>query len=179
MIEHSNASRLPTVFGVGCARIGRGSEKSGKGGSGPLDKAVFGRTSSSSVISTMSIYALLSVAAGAVLGAWLRLWLGNQFNPMFPTLPFGTLTANLVGAYIIGLAIEYISARATLPPEVRLFVITGFCGSLTTFSTFSAELVGLLYEHRYAWGLAHIASHLFGSVVMTVLGMLTMRELQA
>jgi fluoride exporter len=127
----------------------------------------------------MSPYPLLAVAVGAVLGAWLRWWLGNQLNEEFPNLPLGTLTANLVGGYVIGLAIEYLSEHATLPAEARLFVITGFCGALTTFSTFSAEVVTLLSEQRYGWGLVHIASHLVGSVVMTVLGILTVKGLQA
>jgi CrcB protein len=121
---------------------------------------------------------MLAVAVGAVLGAWLRWWLGNQLNSAFPTLPVGTLTANLIGGYIVGLAVEYFARSATLPPEARLFIITGFCGALTTFSTFSAEAVTLLWEQRYGWGLVHIASHLFGSIAMTVLGMLTVRGLQ-
>jgi CrcB protein len=125
----------------------------------------------------MSPYGLLSIAVGAVLGAWLRWWLGDQLNAGFPNLPLGTLTANLVGGYVIGLAIEYLSQHATLPAEARLFIITGFCGALTTFSTFSAEVVTLLSEQRYGWGLVHIASHLFGSVVMTVLGILTVKGL--
>jgi CrcB protein len=127
----------------------------------------------------MSPYPLLAVAVGAVLGAWLRWWLGNQLNEQFPNLPLGTLTANLVGGYVIGLAIEYLSEHATLPAEARLLIITGFCGALTTFSTFSAEVVTLLSEQRYGWSLVHIASHLFGSVVMTVLGILTVKGLQA
>jgi fluoride exporter len=127
----------------------------------------------------MSPYPLLAVAVGAVLGAWLRWWLGTQLNEEFPNLPLGTLTANLVGGYVIGLAIEYLSGHATLPAEARLFIITGFCGALTTFSTFSAEVVTLLSEQRYGWGLVHVASHLLGSVVMTVLGILTVKGLQA
>ncbi len=126
----------------------------------------------------MSPYASLSVAVGAVLGAWLRWWLGNQLNSALPTLPLGTLAANLIGGYIIGLAIEYLARSATLPPEARLFIITGFCGALTTFSTFSAEAVTLLSEQQYWWGLVHAAAHLFGSMAMTVLGILTVRGLQ-
>jgi CrcB protein len=126
----------------------------------------------------MTSYALLAIALGAVLGAWLRWWLGNQLNSVFPTLPFGTLAANLIGGYIIGLAVEYFARRATLPPEARLFIITGFCGALTTFSTFSAESVTLLSEQQYGWSLVHVASHLFGSIAMTVLGILTVRGLQ-
>ena len=126
----------------------------------------------------MSRYALLSVAVGAVLGAWLRWWLGNQLNSGFPALPLGTLAANLIGGYIIGLAMEYFARHAILRPEARLFVITGFCGALTTFSTFSAEAITLLSEQQYGWGLVHTASHLFGSIAMTVLGILTVRGFQ-
>jgi CrcB protein len=92
-------------------------------------------------------------------------------------LPLGTLSANLVGGYVIGLAIEYFSEHGTMPAEARLLIVTGFCGALTTFSTFSAEVVTLLSEQRYTWSLMHIASHLFGSVAMTVLGILTVKGL--
>ena len=84
---------------------------------------------------------VLSIAAGASLGALLRWLLAVRFNPLFPALPLGTLAANLVGGYLVGLAVAYFAIRADLPPEVRLFVITGFLGGLTTFSTFSAEVV--------------------------------------
>ena len=81
---------------------------------------------------------VLSIAAGASLGALLRWVLAVRFNPLYPTLPLGTLGANLLGGYLVGVAIAYFAVRADLPPEVRLFVITGFLGGLTTFSTYSA-----------------------------------------
>ena len=127
----------------------------------------------------MPIYGFMAVGIGAALGAWLRWGFGTWFNPVFPTLPLGTLAANLVGGYLVGLAVAYFGEHAGLPPEARLFIITGFLGGLTTFSTFSAEAVTLLARAQYGWALAHIATHLAGSIVMTVLGMLTMKLLKA
>lgn len=114
-----------------------------------------------------------AVGAGAALGAWMRWGLGLALNPLFPTVPLGTLAANLIGGYLVGLAIAYFSGAAGLPPEVRLFAITGVLGGLTTFSTFSAEVVSLLMRSQYWWALAAAGGHLFGSLAMTALGMLT------
>jgi CrcB protein len=122
---------------------------------------------------------LLAVAGGAVLGAWLRWGLGIALNATVPNLPLGTLTANLVGGYIIGVSVEFFLQHASLPAEWRLFVITGFLGSLTTFSTFSAEAVELLSLQRYGWAFLHIGAHLAGSLLMTVLGLCTVRWLSA
>ena len=121
----------------------------------------------------------LAVGVGGMLGAWLRWGLGVALNPVFPTLPLGTLTANLVGGFIIGVAIEYFARHASVPPEVRLLVITGFLGALTTFSTFSAEAVALLAREQYGWALAHIGAHLFGSLGATVAGIEVVRWLHA
>ncbi len=121
----------------------------------------------------------LAVGVGAALGAWLRWWLGIAMNAIVPNLPLGTLAANLVGGYLIGVAVEYLSQQGGLPVEMRLFVITGFLGGLTTFSSFSAEAVGLLMGSRYAWAILLISSHLIGSIVMTVLGILTVRAVTA
>lgn len=125
----------------------------------------------------MSFYGFIAVGVGSALGAWLRWGLGAVLNPLFPTLPFGTLSANLIGGYLIGLALEYFLQNASVPPETRLFVITGFLGGLTTFSTFSAEAVTLLLRAQYSWATVLIGSHLAGSLLMTVLGMLTMKWL--
>ena len=122
---------------------------------------------------------LIAVAAGAVLGAWARWGLGIALNAIVPNLPLGTLAANLVGGYIIGVSVEFFLQHASVPAEWRLFVITGFLGSLTTFSTFSAEAVELLALQRYGWAMLHIGSHLAGSLVMTVLGLQTVRWLSA
>src|SRR5205807_3992604 len=81
----------------------------------------------------------LAVGGGAAVGAWLRWWLGMLLNPLFPTLPLGTLAANLVGGYLMGIALAVLSHFEALPPEARLLITTGFLGGLTTFSTFSAE----------------------------------------
>jgi CrcB protein len=90
----------------------------------------------------------------------------------------GTLVANLVGGFIIGVAIEYFARHAAVPPEVRLFVITGFLGALTTFSTFSAEAVTLLSREQFGWAFVHIALHLLGSLTATVAGIGAVRWLQ-
>jgi len=127
----------------------------------------------------MAWYGLLAVGAGAMLGAWLRWGLGLLLNPVFPTLPLGTLAANLVGGYLIGLAMAYFSQHASLPPEARLFIITGFLGGLTTFSTFSAETVTLLMRAQFGWATAIIGVHLLGSIGMTVLGLWTVKLLKA
>ena len=121
----------------------------------------------------------IAVGVGAALGAWLRWWLGIVLNAITPNLPLGTLAANLIGGYLIGVAVEYFSQQGGVPIEMRLFVITGFLGGLTTFSSFSAEAVGLLMESRYAWAVLLISSHLIGSIVMTVLGIFTVRSVAA
>ena len=121
----------------------------------------------------------LAVGIGAALGAWLRWWLGIWFNAAAPNLPLGTLIANVIGGYLIGIAVQYFSSNSGLPPEARLFIVTGFLGGLTTFSTFSAEAVNLLTRGEYGWALAHIGSHLAGSLIATLLGIATMRLLQA
>ena len=117
---------------------------------------------------------VLAICVGASLGALLRWWLGLVLNGLFPTIPPGTLAANLVGGYLVGLAIAFFATYTAIAPEWRLLVITGFCGGLTTFSTFSAELVGLLQQGRAAWALAAAAAHLAGSVLMTFAGIATM-----
>jgi len=127
----------------------------------------------------MQLSAFAAVGLGAVLGAWARWGLGAALNALIPNLPLGTLVANLTGGYFIGVAIAHFDQVAGLAPEVRLFVITGFLGALTTFSTFSAESMALLQTGRYAWALAHAASHLLGSLAMTVLGLETVRLLRA
>lgn len=116
---------------------------------------------------------ILAISVGAVLGSLLRWQLGIKLNAIFPTIPPGTLVANLIGAYVIGLAIAFFALFAALSPEWRLLVITGFCGGLTTFSTFSAELTTLLQQGRVLWALAIVAAHVAGSVVMTFAGIAT------
>ena len=116
---------------------------------------------------------LVVIAVGASLGAWLRRLLGMKLNALFPTIPPGTVVANMVGGYIIGLAIAFLAASPTLSPEWRLLIITGFCGGLTTFSTFSAETVALIQEGRLLWALGSISLHVVGSLTMTAAGLLS------
>ncbi|MCM8560817.1 fluoride efflux transporter CrcB [Pseudomonas shahriarae] len=116
---------------------------------------------------------LIVIAVGASLGAWLRWLLGMKLNALFPTIPPGTLVANMVGGYIIGLAIAFLAASPSLSPEWRLLIITGFCGGLTTFSTFSAETVALIQEGRLLWALGSISLHVVGSLAMTAAGLVS------
>lgn len=121
----------------------------------------------------MSFAGFAAVGIGAALGAWLRWMLGVALNASLPQLPLGTLAANLVGGYLIGLTVAWLESATGLAPEVRLFLVTGFLGGLTTFSAFSGEAVALLMEGRYAWAAAHVGSHLLGSLACTVLGIKT------
>lgn len=121
----------------------------------------------------------LAVGVGAAVGAWLRWGLGALLNPVFPTLPLGTLAANLTGGLLMGFAMELITRHAVLSPELRLLVTTGFLGGLTTFSTFSAEIVTLLLRREYWWGTIAIATHVVGSVALTIVGILLIRALFA
>jgi CrcB protein len=118
-----------------------------------------------------------SRGGGAAVGAWLRWWLGVRSTRFFPTLPLGTLAANLIGGLLIGFAMELLTRHAVLPAEARLLVTTGFLGGLTTFSTFSAEVVTLLMRREYLWGSITIASHVVGSLVMTIAGIMLIRVL--
>jgi fluoride exporter len=127
---------------------------------------------------TVSFSGFIAVGIGGALGCWLRWVLAAGLNTLLPTLPPGTLTVNLVGGYLIGVAVAVFEQNASLSPELRLFIITGFLGGLTTFSTFSAESVGLLITGRYGWALAHTTAHLAGSIFMTVLGIQTIKLLR-
>lgn len=123
----------------------------------------------------MTLLGLLAVGAGAAVGAWLRWWLGMLLNPVFPTLPFGTLAANMLGGLLMGFAMAAISHYESLPPEMRLLITTGFLGGLTTFSTFSAETVTLLVREQFGWAAVIILAHLQGSILMTLAGIGIMR----
>jgi len=118
----------------------------------------------------MVFYGIVSVGVGAMLGAWLRWGLSMLLNPIVPMLPLGTLTANLIGGYLIGLVLGYVEHFQTLSPEARLFVTTGFLGGLTTFSTFSAETTALLLRQEYLWAGLVVGAHVIGSLAMTLLG---------
>jgi CrcB protein len=118
---------------------------------------------------------ILAVGGGAAIGAWLRWGLGALLNPVFPTLPLGTLAANLSGGLLMGAAMELVTRHALLPPEMRLLLTTGFLGGLTTFSTFSAEITTLLLRREYLWGSIALAAHVAGSLALTIVGILLMR----
>jgi CrcB protein len=120
-----------------------------------------------------------AVGIGAALGAWLRWGLGAALNPLFPTLPLGTLTANLFGGFAMGVAMELATRHAFLSPEARLFVITGFLGGLTTFSAFSAEATTLALRGEWLWGAVHVGSHVVGSIVLTLAGLWLARSMLA
>lgn len=115
-----------------------------------------------------------AVGLGAACGAWLRWGFSLWLNPVFPTLPLGTLTANLIGGLIIGLVMG-VAEPMHLSATMRLLLVTGFLGGLTTFSTFSAETTNLLMKGQYGWGAVVIVTHLVGSLVLTAIGVLLAR----
>ena len=120
---------------------------------------------------SMAFYAFIAVGIGAAVGAWLRWGLGLWLNAIWPELPLGTLSANLIGSFLIGFLFAFFMQHPGLAPEWRLFIFTGFLGALTTFSTFSLETVTLLMRGQYFWSFSMITLHLGGSVLMTVLGL--------
>ncbi len=121
----------------------------------------------------MNAIGFLAVGCGAALGAWARWLLGLALNPLFVAVPLGTLAANLVGGYLIGVAVGVFHLNSGLPLALKLFVITGFLGGLTTFSTFSAETVERLLSGQPMLALGVASLHLAGSLTATYLGLLT------
>lgn len=119
----------------------------------------------------MGFSSVFAVAAGAALGALVRWWTSVALNSLFPEIPPGTLVVNLAGAYIIGVAIPWLTETPSLAPEIRLFVITGFLGGLTTMSSFTGEAVILLRAGRLAMAAGAVLLHVAGSLVMCTLGM--------
>lgn len=117
--------------------------------------------------------AVLVISVGAAAGAVLRWLLGESLNALFPTIPLGTLSANLIGGYLIGVALAVFASNPDLSPEWRLLVITGFLGGLTTFSAFSAEVTTLLQQGRMLWAFVAIGLHVAGSLFMTLMGLMT------
>lgn len=115
----------------------------------------------------------LAVGLGAAFGAWLRWLLGLALNPLFIALPLGTLAANLLGGYLVGAAVGLFHLNTHYPLAWKLFAITGFLGGLTTFSTFSAEVVERLLAGQLPWALALASVHLTGSLIATWLGLFT------
>jgi fluoride exporter len=119
--------------------------------------------------------ALLAVFVGAGLGACARHGLNEALHRLLPQMPLGTLAANLIGGYLVGVAIALLAWRSELSPLWRLFCITGVLGGLTTFSAFSAEVVLALERGQLGWALATAAAHLAGSLALTALGLWTVR----
>jgi CrcB protein len=120
----------------------------------------------------------VAVAVGGALGCLFRWYLAIFFNRYFPAIPPGTLAANLIGCYVIGIAIAFFASSPTFSSEWRLFIITGFCGGLTTFSTFSAEVVLLLQSGRSIAALGALGAHVIGSLLMTFAGIATVAWLK-
>lgn len=113
---------------------------------------------------------ILAIAIGSTAGGLFRWGLGLRLNALFPTLPLGTLAANLIAAYVIGSAAGFFALMPGVAPEWRLLIMTGFCGGLSTFSTFSAEVVSLLQRGQLGWAVGQIGIHVCGSLAMTIAG---------
>lgn len=122
---------------------------------------------------------IIFIALGATIGATLRWMIGLKLNSLFPTIPPGTIVANLVGSYIIGFAIAWFASHPGIAPEWKLLIVTGLCGSLTTFSTFSAEILTLIQQGQTIWALGAIATHVCGALLMTFAGMLSWNAIKA
>lgn len=119
------------------------------------------------------LQSLLAISIGASLGAVLRWVLSAALNTIFAPVPPGTWLSNMIGGYLMGIAMAYFAEHGQLGPEWRLLVITGFLGGLTTFSTFSAEVTTLIQQGRLAWAGVAISAHVLGSLLMTMLGLAT------
>lgn len=126
----------------------------------------------------MGFNGFIAVGVGAAFGAWLRWGLGMLLNAVHPAIPLGTLAVNLIGGYLIGVAMAVLSGEHGISPEMRLLITTGFLGGLTTFSTFSVEAVDLLSRAQYGWASLHILGHLLGSLLLTMLGFFTVQLLR-
>jgi fluoride exporter len=116
---------------------------------------------------------ILAVGIGGALGSLLRWLLGLQLNALFPDLPLGTLAANVLAGYVIGLAIACFARLPDVAIEWRLFVITGMMGGLSTFSSFSAEVVASLQQGKFGWAIGEVGIHVAASLAMTALGIAT------
>ncbi len=119
--------------------------------------------------------AAMGIFIGAGLGAWLRWGLGLALNPLFPALPLGTLAANALGGLLMGMLLALFAHFESLSPVLRLTLMTGFLGGLTTFSAFSGETVTQFLRGEYGWASAIIASHLVASLLATLSGIVLMR----
>lgn len=138
-----------------------------------LDPLACAPISMHATMGPIMLLALTAICIGASLGAVLRWLLGVWLNPALSQVPMGTLAANLLGGYLVGVAVALFASHPDWPAHWRLLVITGFLGGLTTFSTFSAEVVSLLEQQQWTWAISTTALHLLGSLAMTLLGMVT------
>jgi fluoride exporter len=116
---------------------------------------------------------IAAISVGASTGAVLRWMLSIKLNPVLPGMPLGTLSVNLAGGYLIGVAVAWFANHPSVAPEWRLLITTGFLGGLTTFSAFSAEVITLLQQHKLGWALGTMSVHVAGSLLMTALGVWT------
>lgn len=121
----------------------------------------------------------LAVACGATLGAWLRWLLGIWLNRHADTLPWGTFAANMLGGYLVGLVLGLVAAHPEWPPFWRLLLVTGFLGALTTFSTFSSEVVAFIEEGKFGMAVSYAGLSLAGSLALTFLGLWTAQSLRS
>ncbi|MCC7080043.1 MAG: fluoride efflux transporter CrcB [Burkholderiales bacterium] len=121
--------------------------------------------------------AVAGVGVGAALGAWVRWGLAAALNTRVPALPLGTLVANVIGGFLIGAAMAWFGRQGGWSEALRLFVVTGFLGALTTFSTFSAEVVAALLRAHYGSAVLIAVSHLAGSLFATIAGLACVRWL--
>ena len=110
------------------------------------------------------------IGLGAAVGAWGRWLLGLALNPLLAALPLGTLAANLIGGYLMGVTLALIGAWPEMSTAMRLMITTGFLGGLTTFSSFSGEVFNMVQREAYGWAMAAIAVHVCGSLALTALG---------
>jgi CrcB protein len=121
---------------------------------------------------------ILAIFFGAGLGALLRAFFNSQAANVVSTIPLGTLLSNMVGGYLVGIALAFFGGNPNLSPEWKLFVITGFLGGLTTFSSFSAEVVSFIQRGELGWAIGTALLHLVGSIVLTILGIWTFQSLR-
>ncbi len=126
----------------------------------------------------MTAAGFLSVALGAGIGAWLRWVLSLSYNASLSFLPLGTLIANLIGAFLIGVTVEYLAINPSISPQIRLLIVTGLLGALTTFSTFSLETVNMLMRQQYIFAMTNIFAHVFGSILFTLSGIYIVRGIK-
>lgn len=148
-------------------------------GFGRVDSFLLARPENPNNEDGSMLNSILAISAGASAGAVLRWLLGISLNTMFPTIPPGTLAANLIGGFFIGLALPVFANYPGIAPEWRLLVVTGFLGSLTTFSTFSAEVTILIQQGRWLWAAGSIGIHVLGSLGMTILGLATVSAVKS